>query len=293
MFKSIITVIFILSFAVESFRNVLSSTKLLLTPEQKSFYTVRPSILYQTAFILYFNKLVGLNTSTDLLFMFTTACLFTAAGQNKFSETFNMTSLALLSLFGWWCFNNFNIFSFIVGGELISISLIFLLFFNSNPEYTRLNYGVFYFLVSGAVTLLIGVILVSCFLCFYGSLNTHTLVLFFEIQPNNTLCILMNMYTLLKLGQGPVVFVKFRFYRATQVVNLVYYVCAYVILLWPFLFYILLNFEQAINSVYLVILLISTSLYLLNSVFFFSSIADFLVFSTWTYTWYQLFYIFA
>jgi len=158
--------------------------------------------------------------------------------------------------------------------------MFFVLFFSNGFYTTYLSHGVFYFLVGNIITFLFGVVFLIITLCCYGTLSIDTLSFLVVAHPNHFITLFFLIYLLLKLGQGPAVFFKFRFYKLSSLFNLLHYIFTYVIVIWPFLLLVMLRFDAIVTPWATVFILLVITLYLLQSIFFFTGVLDFIVFST-------------
>lgn len=290
MFKLIFGLFLGTIIVFESFKYSICNNFVKSTTNQKFVYFFDVYNVYSLVYLYFFIKIFVTNLSLQIFCIFLYASVLFI---NKYLSTiqkkhcnllFVLTSLAFI------LFNNQNLGSYIIVAELFSILMFLILFFTNNFFTENLSLGAFYFISLNIVTFLFGVIFVVLVLCTYGSLNIENLVFFNQLNQNIYLTVFFSVYTILKLGQGPAVFFKFKFYKFTNIFNLIYYLFTYVILVWPYLLLILLKVYYTSTSVTCVMIPFVATIFLLQSIFFSSNITDFLVFSTWVFIWYQTVY---
>lgn len=182
---------------------------------------------------------------------------------------------------------DFNLITFIFCAEFLSILTFFILFFNSSTYLQERKFNVIYFFIANIIVFLFGVLFCVVMLSLVGSLNIEIVFLFIKNTTKGYFYIFLALYTLFKLGQGPIVFFKFRFYRSLNLTEILYYLFVYTVLIWPFLIFFSCKFF-AIQPILHSILIIAVTATLVQFLFSYSNFVDFLVFSTWVFTWYLL-----
>ena len=197
----------------------------------------------------------------------------------------NSNFIILFTYFFLQVFSTKNVISFIFIAELISISIFFILFFGTD-NLTIKKTNIFYFFVTNILVFFFGSLFALFATIHYGTADTYLIAQQMFLEKNNSVTILFLAYLIFKLGQGPVIFFKFRFYRLTALLDLLFYLTVYLILIWPALSLITLNLLLSVDFVFIAAVLVIITAVLLQSVFLYSNFIDFLVFSTWSFIWY-------
>lgn len=204
----------------------------------------------------------------------------------KKSENFFLT----LTFFFYTVFLTHNIIVFIITAELVSLTTVFVLFFSNTSVFKKTRFSIVYFMITNIIVFVFGVVLIFILFKFYGTGNIKNLTHLSFFYTNSLINILFTLYLVLKLGQGPIIFFKFRFYKTINTVDLNYYLFVYCVLIWTPLLFFFSSIVLHHNNIYTYIVILLITFFLLQSVWLYNSFTDFLVFSTWIFTWYVVLY---
>lgn len=184
-----------------------------------------------------------------------------------------------------------DLLTLVLNAELISLITFFFLFFNRTSHKHFYKTSAFYFIVNNIVTFLFGLLTLLIILTCCGTSNVDVVFHYFLLSNSSVTKIVLLLYFFCKLGQGPIIFLKFKFYRHSNLFYLFLYVSSYVVLIWPFLLVIIVRLIPTIDITATHIIAFIITYFLLQSLVFNKSFVDFIVFSTWSFVWYQLFYL--
>ena len=288
MFNILLFGLFSVYLVFESYKHSVTSSNKTLQIQKFNLVTY-VLLVYLSLVIVLLSKLLVKNHEEFifLLFLLFFVFLFNTCTFQLYTNFVSLTFL--LSLVSYFIYSNDSIVSFIFGAELLSIVTFFVVFFNNTQR--LYNTGIFYFFLNNIITFLFGVFAVIVLLNDFGTLDISILRYMMFADFSKISLLFLFFYFLLKLGQNFAVLFKFRFYRFMKFTNILYYLVVYVIFIWPLILTLLSEFfNDQINLYGLYFLIISTFM-IFQSVFIYSSLIDFMVFSTWIFMWYQIIFI--
>ena len=293
MFNHVFYLTVLIMTLCEGYRISLNNIFTSLTSLHKSKLRVKWFTFQIIAILLYFNFYNSVFYEQSVLLCFLLSSLFIFC---LFIETLlqkNINFFTLFSVFSVAMYRDFNLISFIYISELLSLTSFFLLYLNNVSNLNTKRLSVVYFIISNIFIFFFGVVLSLIILKCYGTGNVNLICFQCYYKNNVGIVILLLIYTALKLGQGPLNFFKFKFYRLVKTTELLYYIFTYVILVWPLLVILLTELFAIIPGVALVALLVVLLTTLLQSIFIYKTFIDFLVFSTWVYSFYIFIFLIA
>lgn len=225
MFKNLLTVSFVVVLVCESYRLSIGRVFYTNLPLHRSLSPSDFLPLVYVLYLLFITKEIFLYNLTICFFLLSTLIiLIPILRQFQFQYNFILVLLAMLV-----CLSSTNnsLVSLVFSTELISITAFFIIFYNESYK-KKININVVYFLISNIITFIFGILTCLLALNFFGTCDLDIICL--QLSPtNHWFQILFLVYILLKLGQGPIIIFKFRFYRLPNVTDLLFYIFVYTI----------------------------------------------------------------
>lgn len=270
---------------VESYKLISLKLRLTTTPTSRSsntsiFFPIQLTVL-TILYNQFFNTTIATSsTNVQLLLVLFSIYFFWFIKYE--STTILLICWILTNLFS----STPNIVVFVFMAEFLSFITFFFLFFNVSKTHTSRTTPIIYFILLNILTLMWGLLLVIVTLYTHGTTSINLLAAQVTLHPIVTLALIV--YVTLKLGQGPAIFFKFRFYRILNLYDLILYLCVYLTYVWPVLFYLINSLASGLFLWHHYFILFLPTVFLLLSLTTYSSIWDFLVFSTWVFIWYAL-----